>query len=295
LDSLRFKTIQNSRFVGVHAVLCLVQLDFAANVSTLANRIVELQPRTVPITRIVGAAKFVKNPERMADTIHWEGIPMLRREWLIGLVSVSSSALAGCRGHQYGYLMKPDAANMVGSHAAGSEVFDPLVDETVAKLLAREHQGPCPTDINGNALKKTVCFVGVENKMAEDIGDFKDQLYQQIDSQILESDAFRPISRRMVDAALYETRMRPDALMIPENMRLFTAVLERQGAPVDYLLYATLTSGTTQRNSSKQRDYLMTLEMVQVSDGDYQKVSAEIRKGYHKTSLAKVWDYNPLK
>jgi hypothetical protein len=191
--------------------------------------------------------------------------------------------------------MKPDSANMVGSHAAGAEVFDPLVDESVVKLLAREHSGPCPTDASGNALKKTVCFVGVENKMSEDIGDFKDQLYQQIDSRILESDAFRPISRRMVDAALYETRLRPDSLMVPENMRLFTAVLERQGAPVDYLLYATLTSGTTQRNSAKQRDYLLTLEMVEVANGDYQKVSAEIRKGYTKTALGKVWEYNPLK
>jgi hypothetical protein len=220
---------------------------------------------------------------------------MLRREWLVGLSCASAWTLTGCRGYQHGYLMKPDSANMVGSHAAGAEVFDPLVDESVVKLLAREHQGPCPTDASGNALKKTVCFVGVENKMSEDIGDFKDQLYQQIDTRILESDAFRPISRRMVDAALYETRLRPDSLMVPENMRLFTAVLERQGAPVDYLLYATLTSGTTQRNSAKQRDYLLTLEMVEVANGDYQKVSAEIRKGYTKTALGKVWEYNPLK
>jgi hypothetical protein len=153
----------------------------------------------------------------------------------------------------------------------------------------------CPTGPDGMPIKKTISFVCVENKMAEDIGDFKDQLYQQIDSRIIESEAFRPLNRRMVDAALYETRLRPDALMVPDNMRLFASVLQRDGAPVDYLLYATLTSGTTKRNSSTQRDYLLTLEMVNVHTGDYDKQSAEIRKGYSKTAMGPYWNYNPFK
>jgi hypothetical protein len=99
----------------------------------------------------------------------------------------------------------------------------------------------------------------------------------------------------MVDAALHETRLRPDSLMVPDNMQLFTSVLQRQGAPIDYLLYAKLTSGTTQRNTSKQRDYLLTLELTNVHSGEYSKESAEIRKGYHKTALGGVWNYNPLK
>ena len=133
-------------------------------------------------------------------------------------------------------------------------------------------------------MKKSVCFVGIENKSAEDIGDFKDKLYNQIDSKILESHSFQPNSKRMVDAALHETRMRPDALMLPDNMRLFTAVLQRSGAPIDYLLYATLTSGTTKRNSSTQRDYELTLELTNVHTGEYDKLSSEMHKGYHKTA-----------
>ena len=31
-----------------------------------------------------------------------------------------------------------------------------------------------------------ICFVGVENKSAEELGDFKEQIYQQIDTQIQE-------------------------------------------------------------------------------------------------------------
>jgi hypothetical protein len=222
---------------------------------------------------------------------------MRRREWLSGFTSIGLIASLGCRGYQYGHLIKPTADNLVGSHEAGAEVFDPLVDEAVLKLLARQQDavGDCPIGADGMPIKKSICFVCVENKMSEDIGDFKDQLYQQIDSRILESDTFRPISRRMVDAALHETRLRPDSLMVPDNMRLFTAVLQRDGAPVDHLLYATLTSGTTKRNSSTQRDYLLTLEMVNVRNGEYDKQSSEIRKGYHKSAMGQFWNYNPLK
>jgi hypothetical protein len=148
---------------------------------------------------------------------------------------------------------------------------------------------------DGNPLPKTVFFVGVENKSAEDIGDFKDQLYQQIDSQLLRASSFRPITRRMLDAALFETRLRPDSLYIPDNMRMLMAVLERDGAPVDYLLYAVLTSGTTTRNSSTQRDHTLTLELVNVHSGVSDKESAEVRKGYHKSAMGAAWNYNPFK
>jgi len=222
---------------------------------------------------------------------------MHRRDWLSSFSIVTLAGLAGCRGYQYGHVIKPDAGNMVGSHEAGAEVFDPLVEEAVAKLLARQQitTEDCPIGPNGLPVKKTVCFVGIENKSAEDIGDFKDKLYNQIDSQILESNTFQSISKRMVDAALHETRMRPDALMLPDNMQLFTAVLQRSGAPVDYLLYATLTSGTTKRNSSTQRDYELTLELTNVHTGQYDKLSSEVRKGYHKTAAGKFWNTNPLK
>lgn len=220
---------------------------------------------------------------------------MDRRFFLLNLTAMGSM-LAGCRGYQYGHVIKEDSPNLVGSHKAGAEVYDPLVDESVAKLLARQC-GPSDTAVgpDGIPMKKTICFVGIENKSVEELRDFKDQLYQQIDTRILESQAFDAVSRRMVDAALSETRLRPDSLLVADNMRLFTAVLQRQGQPIDYLLYATLTSGTTERNSSSQRDYLLTLELVNVHSGSYDKQSAEIRKGYHKSAMGKWWNYNPLK
>lgn len=136
-----------------------------------------------------------------------------------------------------------------------------------------------------------VCFIGIENKSAEELVDFKDQLYERIDSQINESGSFRSISRRMIDAALIETRLRPDSLFMPANRAAFAAALGRQGSPVDYLLYATITTGTTDRNKSTQRDYLLTLEMVNLRTGDYIKESSKIRKGYHKTRAGKWWNF----
>ena len=60
---------------------------------------------------------------------------------------------------------------------------------------------------------------------------------------------------------------------------------------VDYLLYATVTTGTTDRNNSSQRDYEITLEMVNMHSGEFLKESARIRKGYSKNRTGKCWNY----
>ncbi len=210
--------------------------------------------------------------------------------------------MTGCAGRRYAHIMKDDAIDMVGSHDAGAAVWNPLVDEAVAKILSR-----CPPAVQqvgfdsqvqidpttGQPLAgvSTVCFVGIENKSAEEMLDFKDQLYERIDSQINGAPQFRSVSRRMVDAALVETRLRPDALFLPDNRAIFASALGRQGAPVDMLMYATITSGTTDRNSSTQRDYLLTIEMVNLHSGEYVKESAKIRKGYHSTRAGKWWNF----
>jgi hypothetical protein len=210
---------------------------------------------------------------------------------------VGATTWTGCRGHQQAQVLKDNQADMVGSHAAGAETFKPLIDESVAKLLGRQ-QGLIQQASHGPYAPhpKRICFIGVENKSAEEIGDFKEQIYQQIDSRIVGSGVFAPIHRRFVEAALRDTRLRPDQLFIPANMRVFAAVLEQQGQPVDYLLYATITSGTTRSNKDYQRDYLLTLEMINVNTGHYDKESAELRKGYQVSQVAKAKSFfNPFK
>jgi hypothetical protein len=217
-----------------------------------------------------------------------------RRRFISHTLLGFTAVYTGCRGHQYAHVLKDNQADMVGSHKAGAETFNPIIDEAVAKLLSRQdtvfqqvsqHELPPPNE------PKSICFIGIENRSAEELGDFKDQIYEQIDSQILASQKFRSISRRYVEAALRETRMRPDALVIPENMRMFAAVLEQQGQPFEYFLFANITSGTTRDNKDYQRDYLLTLELTNIQTGQYDKESAKVRKGYHKSKLGKIWEY----
>lgn len=211
--------------------------------------------------------------------------------------SWATSLLVGCRGHQHGHIVEDCEADMVGSHAAGAAVYNPLIEEAVGKLLARQRVGVDAASFQGDEVlpaSQTICFVGVENRSIEELGDFKDQIYQQIDTMLVQAEAFQPLSKRVVEAALRETRLRPDALLMPDNMATFTSVFQRQGQPLNYLLFATLTSGTTVRNKSQQRDYLLTLELVNVHTGAFDKQSATIRKGYHKTRAGEFWKYNPL-
>lgn len=224
---------------------------------------------------------------------------MDRRAWLRAAAAAAAgmplAGLAGCRGRQYGHIVSPDQADMVGSHTAGAETYNLLINEAVGKLLGRQEAEICQAaHVPGPPAPKRICFVCVENCSAEELGDFKEQIYEQIDSQISAAPMFEPISRRFVDAALRETRLRPDSLFLPDNMRMFSGVLQQQGQPFDYLLYAKITSGTTQSNNDYQRDYLLTLEMIDVHTGRYDKESASLRKGYHKTRLGKWRIYNPF-
>ena len=222
-----------------------------------------------------------------------------RRQFLLaGLVLPAGlAAVAGCKSTQRAEVRDPTKPDMVGSHQAGTETFKPLVEKAMSDLLAR-HASPATQTAGGELLppvQKRICFVAVENKSSEEIGDFKEQIYQIIDLHIVNSGVFAPVNKRFVDAGLAATRLRPDALLIAANMRAFAAVLEQQGQPFDFLLYATLTSGTTRENKETQKDYLLTMELVNVHDGSYDKQAATLSKGYYHSLTAKVMSSIGLK
>jgi hypothetical protein len=228
-----------------------------------------------------------------------KGFPMNATRYLcawllvaIGLISL----MAGCRSQQTAQIVKPGEKQMVGSHEAGGETFVPLVDTAVGNLLSRHSQGVQPQGFAENAppAKLRICFVGLENKSSEEIGDFKDQIYQLIDSRLLNSQVYQSVSQRYVQAGLTQCRLRPEELMIPSNMQMFTQALEQQGQPFDYMLYATITSGTTHDNKDYQRNYLLTLEMLNVHNGQYDKESAQLEKKYNVSTMAKVKSWFPF-
>ncbi len=141
------------------------------------------------------------------------------------------------------------------------------------------------TAVNG---PMRICFLGVENKSIEELGDFREQLYEQIDQRILNSGTFQPVSKRFVDAGLQSANLRPDEVFLPQNMRMLTERMEQMQQPFDFVLIAKVTSGTTRSNANYEREYLLTLEMVNVHNGQYAKESATIVKKYNVTAGAKI-------
>ncbi len=184
---------------------------------------------------------------------------------------------------------------MVGSHTAGAETWKPLIDESVCRLLAKSsstvHQASHTTPNDLGSPARSVCFVGVENRSSEEIGDFKEQIYEHIDSLVSQDPQFHMISRRYVEAAMSECRCRPETLVLPAKQRELQSALERAEQPFDYLLFASITSGTTTSNGDYQRDYLLTLELLDIHTGESQKDSAMLRKGYTKGVFGKLRHY----
>jgi hypothetical protein len=192
--------------------------------------------------------------------------------WLLPLPLLL--ALAGCENPKARVMGQGDQ-DYVGASRAGAETYDRLTAESVDRLLSL-HSASLT---NNRQLK--VAVLGVENKSSEELGDWHEQLYQVIDTSINRAGRYRTISRRFVDAAMRELRLRNEDLFIPAKRRQFIALLEQQGNPVECLLFPTLTSGTTAADSGiTQRNYLLTLELVDVETGFNDKVAATLRKEY---------------
>ena len=221
---------------------------------------------------------------------------MDRRQFLGGMGWLTLSGMTGyavgCRGKQTAHVLNETDKDMVGSHTAGAETWEPLIQSSVGQLLGRQMHDVKTVSHDGQPIRKRICFVGLENKSAEEIGDFGEQIYEKIDTCINESEMFEVTNRRFVEAGLRQCRLRPDDLFIPNNQRAFAAAMEKQEQSFDYLLFAKITSGTTRSNQKDyQRDYLLTLDLVNMESGRADKESAELRKGYHKSKLGKLKHY----
>lgn len=209
------------------------------------------------------------------------------------LLLSAAATITGCRSTQKAHVLSSNEKDMVGSHTAGAETWEPLIEQSVGQLLGRQSAIVQTAGDQAVSLpQKRICFVGVENKSAEELGDFKEQIYQKIDSCVTSSGAFDVVHRKFVEAGLRQCGLRPDDLFLPSNRRSFAAAMEQLEQGFEYLLYATITSGTTKSNNKDyQRDYLLSLELIHMESGRADKESAELRKGYHKSRLGQLKHY----
>jgi hypothetical protein len=202
--------------------------------------------------------------------------------------------VCGCRGTQ-ARVMHSGETDKVGSDRAGAEVYNPMVREAVGKLLARAATEPIQQVAFDNGMngimpalpKRKVCFISLENASVEELGDFKEHIKMAILEKISESDQFEIVSDRAVSAGLRALSFRPEELFMPENMQMFTGAMGRGGTPVDYLLFAKITSGTTEVNNDMQRDYKLSLELINTQTFVPIIESMPMRKEYNHSVKSK--------
>ena len=172
-------------------------------------------------------------------------------------------------------ILKPSEPDAVGARAAGAATFDQLLRGAVNKLLL-SHGAARQADT-----KPTVAVLRGENASSEELGDWQEQVFDKISTSINESGRYSTISLRYIDAGLRESRLRRDDLFIPAKRRVFLDVLETAKVPAQILIFPKLTTGTTELGPRKaQRNYLLTLELVDIATGKDFRVSEEVRKAY---------------
>jgi hypothetical protein len=214
---------------------------------------------------------------------------------LIIFCFVTTLLICGCRGTQ-ARVMRSGETDNVGSDRAGAEVYNPMVREAVGKLLARAAVEPIQQVAYNNemmpgVLRRKVCFVGLENASIEELGDFKEHIRMAILEKVSESDQFEMVSDRAVTAGLRALALRPDDLFREENMQMFTSAMGRGGTPVDYLLFAKITSGTTEVNRDMQRDYKLSLELINTQTFSQIIESMPMRKEYNHSLKGKIGNW----
>jgi hypothetical protein len=189
------------------------------------------------------------------------------------LVGTALLVSFGCA--QTGRIVSSDEPTLVGARSAGADVYNKLIDETLRKLL-EQSKGAAQS-------KKSICFVDVENKGAEELGENKAAIYEQIDTIIVESGVYANVSRRYVEAALRQTGLRPDEIFLGQGRQQFMLVLGSQGVTPDYLLWGTVTNLSTDGVNLREREYMLTMELVNARTGLTEaKKTSKMRKEYTK-------------
>lgn len=193
---------------------------------------------------------------------------------LLGCFLVGGFLLGGCGGPE-ARIKDPSEGSVIGKRRAGAATYNQLVGETVDKLLKthatrRNHDG-----------RLLIGFVGIDNQSAEELAENKEAIYEQIDTVIVNSGLYSNVSKRFIDAALRETGLRIEQILLREPRARFMSVLGEEGLTPDYFLWGKLTSMSTQGQAVREREYLLTLELLNTKTGQTDaKETSKVTKEY---------------
>jgi hypothetical protein len=74
---------------------------------------------------------------------------------------------------------------------------------------------------------------------------------------------------------------RAEDLFLHDGREKYVSILRQEGQDPDYMLWAVYTTLSTKGDQERQRDYLLTLELIDARSGRLmQKETARVRKAY---------------
>ncbi len=194
---------------------------------------------------------------------------------LVGVTALLALLLMGCSSAPKGRIKGADEEDLVGKNRAGGATFRMLIAESTEKLLDGHARDLRPGE------PFYVAFVGVENKTVEELRDSREAIYESIDTVLVNNAAYTPVSRRMVDHTLKLHDIVPEDLFLAAGRDLFRAELTKQGITPDFLLWCKLSTMSTFGENVSQRDYQMTLDLVDANSGlTVRKETALVSKEY---------------
>ena len=185
------------------------------------------------------------------------------------------SVAFACAGKPKGRVKSGDEGDLVGSKTAGATTYNALIAEATEKLLNAEAARFPEGDV------RKIAFVGVENRGAEELGDIRDSTNQIIETVIFQAKRYDLIAQRYVTHGLQVCAMRAEDLFLRDGREQFVGILREQGQDPDYLLWAVYSTLSTTGEKERQRDYLLTMELIDARSGRLmQKETARVRKAY---------------
>jgi hypothetical protein len=196
--------------------------------------------------------------------------------WRVAFVAIASCAVfaAGCS--KAAWIKEDEEEDLVDAHRGGIVVYDQLVAEVTTKLL--ENHG-ATVRAQGPML---VAFVGIENEGAEELRDIRGAVYENVDTILVNSQKYRPLSRTYIDTAMRSSGLRAEDLFLKHGRERFLAAVRAEGLAPDYLLFAKVTTLSSTGVDERQRNYQLTLEMVDAASGEIvAKETGRVRKGFN--------------
>lgn len=168
-----------------------------------------------------------------------------------------------------GRIREDGEEQLVGSKRAGNVTYDELVREASQKLV---DFGKAASGAQG---RFRLAFFGIETMGSEELRDQLPAIKDQIELVLVNDGHFTVMSGKIVDRARQESGLRSfEDLALPKYRDAFNAVMGREGAVPDYLVYGRTTTQTTDSEGGflsrdkRERRYLLTLEMVDAKTGD---------------------------